>query len=323
MLAFLDFPREIRDRIYELNLVYGTIPISTSKNFIPTSYGQLCHVEWNCCCEDCTADANFRRTTKRSIRDSHKDVRIKDSDGTLISKAKQKSYGQPEVSNSGCAVGFRQKLVIFDSGNLSVFLGNRQIYQEASEIFYSRNKFGFGCQIGGYYSDSRHRRVDGSYSDSLANVSDFIQDRPEHALAHLRSIRFTLGRDPKDKVFEEYWYKGEEGKSARLCKTLAKKCGLSESDVGIFGINQHSAPHPCLEQLTKITNLQHLHIWLGGRCEMPKEAVESALATIKIFRSQSLLGGDKMGNDDIEISERSGEMLVRVSTWKADKDEQF
>ena len=322
MVGFLDLPREVRDEIYIINLVHGTIPIGTSEKFLHTSYGQISQVEpeermtsWgssyrtSCYCESCT-DTGLRvqpillRNTKRSVRDLYATFgTIKNTAGTPISKI-QESYGQPEVTHSGFAVGFRQQLIIFDSRNLSIFLANRKIYQEASAIFYSRNKFDFGCRYHGY----------DDYSHSLENALDFLQDRSKHALAHLKSIRLALGKQSKDKLFEESWYRGPQLQV--LCEILANESQLSELSVGIFGTHYGSSPHPCLEQLSKIKGLRDLHIWIEGRDE-DYGVLESSLATIKAFRCQSLIGGDKMGEDGFDISRR-GMMMIRVSTWKTE-----
>lgn len=330
MLGFLDLPREIRDQIYVINLVHGTIPIGTSNRFLHTRYGQLSHVEpeermdkrgnrWYCYCENCAntdpaIPPIIRRNTKRSVRDvpaegyfyrSLKSSRT----GTLISNL-QESYGQPEVSQIDNFVsGFRQRLTNFDSGILSIFLANRQIYREASAIFYSRNTFDF-C----------YRNYHG-YPDSLRNASDFLRDRSKHARAHLKSIRLALGRNSRDKLVEESWYYGPELKA--LCEILANECQLSELSVGIFGTYHSSFPHPCLKQLIKIKGLRNLHIWIEGRDGYG--VLESSLATIRAFRCQSLIGGDKMGEDGIDISEyisvhEGGVALIRVSTWKPERE---
>lgn len=311
MPTFLGLPREIRDQIYELNLVHGTVPIATTTEFLHTSYGRLSHVEPKnyreyCYCENCTTNTSsrvqpiIRRNTKRSVREVYSNAgTLRNIAGTLLPKLQQ-SYGQPEVNDSGFAVRFIQKLVIFDSRNLGIFLANKKIYQEASTIFYSRNKFDFGCW--------KH----GSYSDSLKNALAFVQDRSKHALAHLKSIRLALGNRGDDKLWEEDWYHSQELKV--LCEKLAYESRLIELNVGIFGTYHSSLPHPCLQQLSKIKGLQKLHIWICGRNE-DFGVLESSLATIKAFRSQSLIGGDKMGEDGIEISEHK---LITVSTWKVE-----
>ena len=323
MPAFLDLPREIRDQIYELNLVHGSIPIGTTQPFLQISYGQIVHELKDpyglCYRENCITivhpflESATRRNVKRSVRDGNITALIKNTDGRLISKSVQKSYGQPEVADSGFATEFYPEVLVFDSQNLSVFLANRQIYREASEIFYSRNKFDFGCQH------------DSTYFDSMENVWGFLQDRSEHGLRHLRSIRFALGETSYHSVCDQDWYKGS--KFTMLCKTLAEKCKLIELSVGIMGIPRFRKPHPYLEQLVKIKNLQRLHIWIHGSHEPheDEDAVKSALRTMMIFRSQSLLGGDKMEENDIQVAylNRFTTPMVRVSTWKAETWDRF
>ena len=334
MPAFLDLPREIRDQIYGLNLVHGSIPIGTTHPFLQISYGQIVHEPKDryglCYCEDCTANASssvqpiIRREAKRTVRIARNGLigTLKNTAGTCVNRL-QESYGQPEVSDAGFAKNFRQELSIFDSQNLSIFLGNRQIYQEASEIFYSRNKFDFGWKDWRSLNPSGALNYSDSviYSDSLKNVSGFLQDRSEHALENLKSIRFALSCFDQDEIPETYWYKSSE--FTMVCETLAGKCKLIELNVGILETEQYAGPHPCLKQLTKLKNLQQLHIWMDGPCDMGDGAVEGALATIKILRSQSL-ADDKMNEDDIEVSYRHGLLpMVRVSTWKAERYDRF
>ncbi|KAG7006011.1 hypothetical protein G7Y79_00017g043930 [Physcia stellaris] len=331
MLGFLDLPREIRDQIYVINLVHGTIPIGTSDRFLHTRYGPLSHVEpeertdkrgnqWHCYCENCAITDSavlpiIRRNTKRSVRDVPAEGylrfyrSLKDRTGTLISNL-QESYGQPDVSQIDNSVsGFLQKLTNFDPRILNIFLANRQIYQEASAIFYSRNKFDF-CYWNNY-----------GYSASLRNASDFLQDRSKHARAHLKSIRLALGRNSRDKLVEESWYYGPELKA--LCEILGNDSLLSELSLGIFGTYHSSVPHPCLKQLVKIKGVRNLRIWIEGRDGYG--VLESSLATIKAFRCQSLIGGDKMGEDGIDISKyisvhEGSVALIRVSTWKPERE---
>ena len=316
MVTFFDFPREIRDQIYEFNLVHGTIPIGSTQPVFQASYGQIVHEfkPWPpdpCYCENCITnlDPRFepptRRNITRSVRDDFEAALFENTDGTPIRKSAQRSYSQPEVNNSGFAEGFRQDLVIFDSQNLSILRANHQIYEEASEIFYSRNKFDFGWI-----------NSNGRYFDSLVNASSFLQDRSEHALRHLKSIRFAL----RDYLIDEIWYKSSQ--FITLCETLAKKCTLTELDVGIFQsmiYPGYPGPHPCLEQLTKIKNLSHLHIWMqehtDKREDKMKELEKSALATIRIFRNQSLRDHDKMDEKTTIVLGHYGK--VTVSTEKA------
>ena len=69
-----------------------------------------------------------------------------------------------------------------------------------------------------------------SYSELLPNTLAFLQDRSMHAPSHLRSIRLALGREPKDKLFEEGWYRSPELET--LCETLAKGANLLSSMSG-------------------------------------------------------------------------------------------
>lgn len=260
-----------------------------------------------CYCENCTREPSsmvypvVRRNPKRSVRNIYTQDYVKNTAGTPLRL--QQSYGQPEVNKSGFAFGFRQPLTIFDSLYLNIFLANQIIYHEASTVFYSRNKFDFG---GGP-----------DYSESLENVSGFVQDRSKHALAHLKRIRFGFGGNIRDKFQRGGWYYSPELKP--LCETFANCCQLVELDVGIFGSCFYPDSHPCLQQLCKIKGLRNLQIWICGQSD--NGALESSLATIKTFRSQSLIDGDKMGEDDFDVSYGSG--MLRVSTWKREHENDY
>ena len=65
--------------------------------------------------------------------EAHLSPAMKDAAGILIQEV-QISYGQPDVSDAGFAVGCSQELPILDSRNLNIFLANLQVYNEASEV---------------------------------------------------------------------------------------------------------------------------------------------------------------------------------------------
>lgn len=251
MPNFLDLPRELRDQIYKLNLIHGTIPISTSNDLLHTSYGSLRHVDGLyqlCGCNSCASTRGtglIRRDTKRTMRKTHSTYQIVTSTGVRIENI-QKSYDQPETNESGFVMGFKKDLSKLDARSLTILLSNRQIYREASEVFYACNRFDFGCS------------ERGKYCDSLSNAFGFLKDRSEHTLKRLKSIRLALGGREKDKLWEESWPEGHELQT--LCDILGNKCQLAELTLGIFGTSPSGELHPCLEQLYRITRLRILNI---------------------------------------------------------------
>lgn len=213
-----------------------------------------------------------------------------------------KSYGQPDVGTSGFAVGLKEDLSKLDARSLAIFLSNRQIYREDSEVFYACNKFDFGCS---YY---------GRYCDSLPNALGFLKDRPGHALKHLKSIRLALGTTAADEIWKVSWPNGHELHT--LCHILGNRCQLAELSLGIFGTSYHGL-YPCLKQLYRITRLRRLNIWIQG-CTEGWDEVENSVASIRAFRSNSLIGGDEMGEDGIDV-QRINRTQCRVSTWKPER----
>ena len=89
--------------------------------------------------------------------------------------------------------GFPENVVPQDSQNLIVFLVNKEIYHEASRIYYLHNNFDFRCL------DGRHH-----YKQSLANGVAFVQDRPQHTLEHLKYMRLAVGYSGSYR-FEDLW----------------------------------------------------------------------------------------------------------------------
>ena len=325
MINFLDLPREIRDRIYEHLVVQGTIPISSSEQFLHTSYGQLRHVHADrrssfglCCCNDCARErgnaiirSNMKRTTRHTSTESYN--YLQNSKGTRIKKLQQ-SYGQPKTETSGFATGFRDKLIKLDGRNLDIFLASRQIYHEASAVFYSCNQFDFACWEDGYWC----------YSQSLVNALGFLLDRPKHALAHLKRVRLALGGEARQEIGgEESWPKGQEFQT--LCNKLGTECQLFDLDIRVMGTFASTEPHPCLEQLCKIKGLKHLEICILG-CNEHEQALKNAVDFVQALRSRSLIGGEEMGVDGIDVVRSIGgprHDLCRVSTWKPKSEDDF
>lgn len=320
MPNFFDLPRELRDQIYGLNLVHGTIPIGTSEKFLYPSYGQLRHVDINarerrvlCWCDICSTARKMPRITRHNTQRTARHFYLKssylleDTTGKRIEEL-QGSYGQPKITDSGFASGFRENLTKLDSRSLIIFLVNRQIYYEASTVFYSHNKFDFG------YRDTYH-----GYSESLPNALGFLLDRPKQALASLKSLRLALGTSPIDTPSQRACQ--EEQVLRTLCDKLGNECQLNQLEVGVFGYS--FSPHACSDQLYKIKGLRDLKIWVQGRNEHGAH-LESSVAFVKNLRSRLLIGRGERGSDGIDIVQHvspSGYEVFRVSTWKPERSD--
>ena len=333
MPNFLDLPREVRDQIYEINLVHGIIPISCTIRFAHLDDDHSCQRDGQqdeeslsssisrsesdakptiCRCETCIKKKHFfihRRDIKRTTRGVSLHVSTSaPTEGTLFWTCHEKSYGQPLINNSGFACWSRQKLTKFDPRGLTLLLASRQLYYEASAVFYSRNKFDFGC---------RNFRQNQCYFQSLSNALGLLLDRSDHALSHLRKFRLALGIMPQDMRFLEDWNTSDDFKV--LCNILTDRCRLNELDIGIFRTGPNT--DPALKQLYKIQGLRVLKIWIEGLDDLNESAEEDSVAFIRAFRARSLIGDEAMGVDGLDI-DKSYEMgrppMTRVSTWKPD-----
>ncbi|KAF2242001.1 hypothetical protein BU26DRAFT_610379 [Trematosphaeria pertusa] len=196
---FLDLPRELRDRIYEFALYYGTIRISggTGK---PGTY-------------------KVDRGNKRHVR--------------------------PRI-----------------------VLTCRQIYQEATRVFYGINTFDF---------------------EDVPAAFNFLRDRPEDAVRSIRYLQLSY-RHNND---------SDQGQFNALCALLQWRCPLRELKLTIHTADvrkilqdesnlektQYQPIPAWVNQVLQVKNLHRLHVhWNFGS----RKYIRTALAAARLMRSSML-----------------------------------
>ena len=298
MFSFFDLPREIRDMVYEINLVHGTIWIDTTAKFLHTSYGPLAHLNDTelryysvCHCDRCVASGSKgieRRDVQRTTYDELRTT------GRSFTGPMQTIEGKriESLQRTYCQIHFISAYGLpLDPQKLNIFLTNREIYHEASAIFYSKNKLNFG----------RLSKV--GYSSSLAITLAFLQDRPKHALAHLRSVRFAVCNGLEHALRGEHCPHASE--LEMLCNILAYDCRLADLDLGIFGTCQ-SNQNDYLQRLYKIRGLKSLEVCIHNTTNND-ESVKYAKNVIRTLRNKCLIGGEEMGDNVVFDGDDSSE----------------
>ena len=183
---------------------------------------------------------------------------------------------------------------------LSLFHTNRQVYQEASEIFYSKNLFSFEVGV-----------------DSLACCLAFLKDRPTRALQQIRSIGLKLGQP----AFKSYAF---ESFTAPLLEKFWDEMKLHRLDLSFHGILPDVRQTPWkwpigdmslakqerietfIEGLVQITKLKRLSITLHFRQWWTLEQDQAASARglqaarvpahfVALLRAGMLKNGERLG----------------------------
>lgn len=143
----LDLPRELRDMIYEHMVVRGTVFIMLADCWKPGQKKRNGHpLSWQC-----------------DTRPVHRTAYMR----TLNSDGGYYTYEGPEYTD-------------FDHVNVSIFRANRQLYLEASAIYYKKNTF--------YFSNTSSCM----HIVSVPACYAFLVDRTPHALRNLKSIDLLM-----------------------------------------------------------------------------------------------------------------------------------
>jgi hypothetical protein len=190
----LQLPRELRDRIYEYALVDGqdlAISIGSTRKRYDL---------WR------NEEPPFQKKYSDFISDP-----IHRTSFACTLERRNFTY----VNGNGLAC-FEMKVSAWDEirsePELSLFHTNRQCYQEASDIFYSKNLFSFDVGL-----------------DSLACCLAFLKDRPTRAMRQIRSIGLKLGQP----AFKIYAF---ETSTAPLLEKFWDEMKLHRLDLSFHGI---------------------------------------------------------------------------------------
>ncbi|KAL1386601.1 hypothetical protein HDK64DRAFT_190954, partial [Phyllosticta capitalensis] len=135
----LQLPRELRDRIYEYALIVGVVPIEPVR------------------CNN-REDPQRRHCMQMPLRYSSRPV-----------------HQRTIRRDPGTQAMLTYELARFSQqAPITVFQTCRQIYQESSEIFYSKNQFFFDCRDDGL---------------SIPMAVSFFRDRPARVTSWIKSIK--------------------------------------------------------------------------------------------------------------------------------------
>ena len=170
---------------------------------------------------------------------------------------------------------------------VNLFLTSRQVYSEASPVFYQQNAFAFTTPHQTYWSAQ----------DCLR----FLYDRPYHALRHIRELHLLIGDRPQYpirlKLASIYWQ--------RLLDELSRHMSVRVLVLYIRGRTDDARRYrlpdqPWKEWLCKITRLQELHIDIIG-----DSTDEENIAFVQQMRSKMVVGGEQMGTEGFVLGKRS------------------
>lgn len=257
MIRFIDLPREVRDEFYNYALVRGIIDIDSTPpfvpadQFVPLSSDIKASIETSlllskdktkqaCMCSGC-AHAFFysdRRSIARTMRDIHTvESSAPTTAGTVTQPLKQ-SY---------CLHANAE-----DSPVIALLSTNRQLYLEASEIFYAKNLFNFLTPI--------------KAPDSMLNCQAFLEDRPDRCLAFIAGVDLLIGDHGKPQCMQS----GPEGPVFQsLCYKLSMKCRRKTLGLVIdlslgYQSKADIISENWMEQLGKIKGLKELKVDMIG-----------------------------------------------------------
>ncbi|KAH3910675.1 hypothetical protein HBI56_189680 [Parastagonospora nodorum] len=160
---FLDLPRELRDCIYELILVRDVIPVECAITNTRFPQGSEEDPEY-CTIPPLRAPRAQRRLWQIPAFDM--DLGYPDNDHTA-----------PETVHMTYQISKEPELASLDGLNLCLLQVSKQVYTEASKIFYSNNTFSFTQDL------------------RLPTAFAFLCDRPAASLRMVRSIELALMED--------------------------------------------------------------------------------------------------------------------------------
>lgn len=159
---FLDLPREIRDCIYELILVRDTIPIECA--ITNTRFPQGSEEPEYCAVSPLRAPRAYRRLWQIPAFDMDLENPNNDHTAPKTVRMTYQISKEPELASLG---GF----------SLCLLQVSKQVYAEASKIFYSNNIFSF----------TQDFRVPTAFA--------FLCDRPAASLRMVKSVELALMED--------------------------------------------------------------------------------------------------------------------------------
>lgn len=169
---------------------------------------------------------------------------------------------------------------------LHIFLVSRQIYEEASSIFYHNNVFNFILEHDNY--------------DSVMNCLAFLRDRPQPALTRIRNIWLGFGGDVDQRVYN--FVPGSSWEA--LWHIINQQCCIKSLRLKIVGdwsldyegyLLNDKACAGWKGLLVRIGGLERLEVNLRTNSDM-----QASIKFVKSLKAAMIKDGDKM---DLRASE--------------------
>ncbi|KAL1640416.1 hypothetical protein SLS58_006914 [Diplodia intermedia] len=253
----LDLPRELRDMIYERMFIRNTVFITQGECWEPGQKKRINHPRWSWQLHS----RQIRRTT------------------FLNPPADYWSYDDPHLTD------------VEPSGNVNVFLSNRQIYQEASAVYY-KNNFCFMDEF------------------SVPACYTFLMDRTPHALKHLKHITLHITA----------WYDGDSMGSEMNSQDMFDLVGFINRNLSLESLSLELQGWPpdvrsatwdwrppgfmfardkmsWIGALLELTPVPDLSIAISADDRGPPERLA---AFVHLLRSQLLQNGEGLGSRNIK-----------------------
>ncbi|MCJ1226210.1 hypothetical protein MMC12_002859 [Toensbergia leucococca] len=269
MFEFLKLPQEIRDEIYRCALVRNSIEVE----IVDASESK--------------SPVHLRTTWKESTSKRYRSDAVPWETSTYQIMTPGQKHRDP--------IG------------LNLFLANRRIYDECSQIFYKENQFVFRYDI---------------ISLGLEYIA-FLHDRPHKALLHFRYMHIHIG---ESEIFPIFWWlrPNLSWPWGSMCDGLSRSISLKQLRLSISGVIPdvrvapwRTAPswpdtygeeghgpeaiisRAWLEELLKIGGLEQLVIDVRTTC-----TVEESIALVTMLRSKMLDRGNQRGEDEIQVERK-------------------
>ncbi|KAL0264920.1 hypothetical protein SLS55_000874 [Diplodia seriata] len=257
----LDLPRELRDMIYERMFIRNPVFITQGECWGPGQKKRNNRSRWS----PQLHSRQIRRTT------------------FLNPPARYWSYDDPHLTD------------VEPSGNVNVFLSNRQIYQEASAVYY-KNNFCFMDEF------------------SVPACYTFLMDRTPHALKHLKHITLHITA----------WYDGASMGSEMNSQDMFDLVGFINRNLSLKSLSLELQGWPpdvrsaTWDWLTPgCLFAQYKMSWIGALLELqPVPNLSIAIsaehrgppgrlaAFIRLLRSSLLQNGERLGSRNIKAYTR-------------------
>lgn len=279
----LALPRELRDWIYDCTLNALEICVQAVELTTPSGDDP----------EDCPTDRDDGVALSNYTRSIFKPT----TDG----RQRTFTYGSSRAAQE-------------DNDSINIFLANRQIYEEASSAYYSKNAFYF---VG--VSADEAMPVQEAFATRVALA--FLCDRPEMSLRKINHIGLSIESCEHIQLGAAL----DGTTMVALCHLISQSMQLKHLDLEFSGTppdvrgtpwnwdtmdpdgNDQTRPRKWLGALLTIKNLTKLDVAVEYYAEDPEnEDGAQEIAFVRFLRSRLLRNGQRLGKDNIALYFRHG-----------------